>query len=101
MKQDTLNLNKYNGGIFSGYQSLLVLYLSGTPSLRTGTSPPSCLYLDNHLYMTFNLSQAKYSYCLHNGPSISHHIYFALLFVVKTKKLKTNRKITKDNVNIF
>ena len=33
------------------YQSLLALYLSGTPSLKTGTSPPSCLYLDNPLYM--------------------------------------------------
>ena len=33
----------YNGGIFSGYRSLPALYLSGTPSLKTGTSPPSCL----------------------------------------------------------
>ena len=30
----------YNWGIFSGDQSLLALYLSGTPSLKTGTSPP-------------------------------------------------------------
>ena len=36
---------------FSGYQSLLALYLSGTPSQETGTRPPSCLYLDNHLCM--------------------------------------------------
>ena len=42
----------YNEGIFSEYQSLLALYLSRTPSQETGTSPPSCLYLDNHLYMS-------------------------------------------------
>ena len=36
---------------FSGHQSLLALYLSGTPSLKTGTSPPSCIHLDNHLYI--------------------------------------------------
>ena len=29
-----------NGGILSGYSSLLALHLSGTPSLKTGTSPP-------------------------------------------------------------
>ena len=29
---------------------LLRRYPSGTPSLTTGTSPPSCLLLDNHLY---------------------------------------------------
>ena len=40
------------GGIFSGYQSLLALYLSGTPNLMTGTSPPSCLHLDNSLFMS-------------------------------------------------
>ena len=34
--------------IFSGYQSL---YLGGTPSLKTDTSPPSCLHLHNRLYM--------------------------------------------------
>ena len=28
-----------NGGILSGYSSLLALHLSGTPSLKTGTSP--------------------------------------------------------------
>ena len=27
------------------------LYPGGTPSQKTGTSPPSCLLLDNHLYM--------------------------------------------------
>ena len=27
------------------------LYLSGTPTLETGTRPPSCLFLENHLYM--------------------------------------------------
>ena len=26
-------------------------YLSGTPSLKTGTRPPSCLHLDHRLYM--------------------------------------------------
>ena len=28
------------------------VYLGGTPSQRTGTSPPSCLLLDNRLFMT-------------------------------------------------
>ena len=46
----------YNGGIFSGYQSLLALYLSGNPSLRTGTRPPSCLYIDKRLSMPLKLS---------------------------------------------
>ena len=39
-----------NGGIHSGYLCLLALYLSGTPSLMTGTSPPSCLLLNNRLW---------------------------------------------------
>ena len=29
----------------------LALYLGGTPSQRTGTSPPSCLLFDNRLYI--------------------------------------------------
>ena len=41
----------YNGMIFSRYLSLLALYLSWTPSLKTGTSPPSCLHLHNRLYI--------------------------------------------------
>ena len=35
----------FYGGFLSGYWSLLALHLSGTPSLRTGTRPPSCLQL--------------------------------------------------------
>ena len=31
--------------------SMLALHLSGTPSLKTGTSPSSCLHLDNLLCM--------------------------------------------------
>ena len=42
-----------NGLILSGYLSLLALQISGTPSLMTGTSPPSCLLLDNHLFIFF------------------------------------------------
>ena len=38
-------------GYYSGLPDLLALYLSGTPSLTTGTRPPSCLHLDNRLYM--------------------------------------------------
>ena len=41
----------YNRGIFSGKSSLLALYLSWTPSQKTATSPPNCLYLNNHLYI--------------------------------------------------
>ena len=40
-----------NRGILSGYQSLLALNLSGTPSLKIFTSPPSCQLLDNRLYI--------------------------------------------------
>ena len=61
----------YNGG---GYQSLLALYLSGTPSQRTGTRPPRCLYLGNRLYIMPGKSQ----------------IYKLVLFPVKTKGPKTN-----------
>ena len=39
--------------ILSVYQSLLALHLSGTPSLKTGTRPPSCQLLDNCLNMCF------------------------------------------------
>ena len=38
-------------GIPSGYSSLLALHLSGTPSQKTGTRTPSCLLLDNRLYI--------------------------------------------------
>ena len=40
-----------SGGILSGYLSLLALHLSGTPSLRTGSRPPSCFHLNNRLYI--------------------------------------------------
>ena len=42
--------------------SLLALHLSGTPSLKTGTSPTSCLLLDNHLYMS-PLGQTSHEDC--------------------------------------
>ena len=32
-------------------QKECTLYLSGTPSRTTGTRPPSCLHLDNRLYI--------------------------------------------------
>ena len=54
-----------NGGILSGYQKLLALHLSGTPSLKTGDSPPSCQLLDNQLSMTFDVQfQCLYQLCL-------------------------------------
>ena len=37
---------------YKQYQSLLALYDIGTPSLKTATSPPSSLHLDNRLYMS-------------------------------------------------
>ena len=36
-----------SGGILSGYLSLLALHLCGTPSLRTGSRPPSCFHFNN------------------------------------------------------
>ena len=33
------------------------LYLGGTPSQKIGTSPPSCLLLENRLYMSLVLQQ--------------------------------------------
>ena len=56
-----------NGGILSGYQSLLASHLSGTPSLKTGTRPPNCLLLDNCLYIWFHflkISPKYYGYFL-------------------------------------
>ena len=41
-----------NGGILSDYKSLLALCLGGTPSLKAGIRPPSCLLLENWLYMS-------------------------------------------------
>ena len=38
-------------GYYSEQPDLLALYLSGTPSLMTGTRPSSCLHLDNGLYI--------------------------------------------------
>ena len=49
-----------NGGILSGYLSLLALHLIGTPSLKIGTSPPSCQLLDNHLYTSWDSHMTKY-----------------------------------------
>ena len=37
------------GGILIGY--LCLLHLSRTPSVRTGSRPPSCFHLNNRLYM--------------------------------------------------
>ena len=41
-----------SGGILSEYLSLPALHLSGTPSLKTNTSPPSCQLLHNWLFMS-------------------------------------------------
>ena len=38
--------------------------LVGPPSQRTGTRPPSCIYLDNHLYMNVQMYRSS----LHNLP---------------------------------
>ena len=46
-----------NGGIPSGYSSLLALHLGGTPSLKTGTSPSSCLLVNNCLYILIHQLQ--------------------------------------------
>ena len=37
------------------------LYLSGIPSLSAGTQSPSCLHLDNRLYIFFLAKQKLYS----------------------------------------
>ena len=37
----------------SGWPRLLAFHLSGTPSLTTGTRPPSCIHLHNRLYMQY------------------------------------------------
>ena len=49
----------YNGGIFSGYQSLLALHLSGTPCLTTGTSPLAA-YTSTTVYIYHNGVQSTY-----------------------------------------
>ena len=36
------------------------LYLGGTHSLETGTEPPSCLLLENHLYMLIEKETSLY-----------------------------------------
>ena len=41
------------------------LYLGGTPSQETGTSPPSCLLLENHLY-TYTTDWEKISLYTYN-----------------------------------
>ena len=38
---------------YSLVKGLRILYLSGIPSLRAGTQPPSCLNLDNRLYIRY------------------------------------------------
>ena len=38
-------------GSLADTRAYIALYLVGTPILETGTSPHSCLLLDNHLYM--------------------------------------------------
>ena len=64
----------YNGGIFSGHQSLLALYLSGTPSLKTSTRPPSCIYLNTHLYKSLDSHMKILRGCM---------ILFKLIFATK------------------
>ena len=43
-------LSLYKGATLVIYE-LQTLYLSGLPSLETGTLPPSCIYLDKCLYI--------------------------------------------------
>ena len=60
----------YNGGIFSEYPNLPAFHLSGTPSLKTGTRPPSCLHLDNHLYIQFKNDRGKLFLPHRNGTTV-------------------------------
>ena len=54
-------------------QSSRALYFSGIPSLRAGTQPPSCLYLDNRLYMS-PISHMKISQGLRISARVSQKI---------------------------
>ena len=42
--------NTYSGTYIRAY---IALHLGGTPSQKTGSSPPSCLLLDNRLYIKY------------------------------------------------
>ena len=49
---------------------LLALYLIGTPSLQTSTSPPSCLHLGNRLFIfvvTKHLVQSPFLFVLRHN----------------------------------
>ena len=85
-----------NGGIFSGYQSLLTIYLSGTPSQETGTRTPSCLYLSNGLYFPmFNQKVSKLSlFCLSDAKKL-------FFFLQKVLSLSKNELSFNWNISSY
>ena len=60
------------------YLSLLALHLSGIPSLRTVSRPPSCFHIDNRLYISMVWADhARTMVCLVRARSSLHytHVY--------------------------
>ena len=91
-----------SGGILSGYLSLPALHLSGTSSQRTGTRPPSCLYLDNRLFMNSSLLLELFSVCLFCRSPLFHDpllprplplLPMAVRQLPKAEVRKPNRKL--------
>ena len=78
-------------GILSGYSSLLALHLSRTPSLKTGTGPPSCLLLNNRLYMSPDSLMKLYIF-LFLGPSeVQEFLCCPIIFQTKCKMWCNNQ----------
>ena len=72
-------------------RAYIALYLGGTPSQDSGTSPPSCLLLDNRLYMHVN------SKLMHEHDGLSKFENYDHCCVLSLKLLNNNSTKTKND----
>ena len=93
---DTAKLSQFNQSLsgtipftLSLSQSIKpALYLGGTPSQQTGTSPPSCLLLDNRLYI--KKCQNLFAYIQFNIKLCMSKTKMSKFFYVFIKKKNIN-----------
>ena len=65
-------------------------YLGGTPNQRTGTGPPSCLLLENRLYMT--------SYVLIGKHAFGEHVFGEHAFGINICLFQVSKDVEKEKM---
>ena len=80
-------------------RAYLALYLGGTHSQETGTSPPSCLLLDNHLFMTLFESFLVHKFVVSFIKSYHFHFDHLAIYRLPQEFAPYQSKMSMKNIN--